>query len=55
MLKHTKVLAYLRPDQKADLDTLSEKTGAPVAELIRRGVDLLLKRDLKKVAKEPVQ
>jgi hypothetical protein len=49
VLTHNKVIAYLRPDQKAALDKLSEKTGAPVAELIRRGVDLLLKKASKEI------
>jgi hypothetical protein len=30
---------YLRPDQVKQLKALHEKTGAPVAELVRRAVD----------------
>ena len=30
---------YLRPDQMNKLKALNKKTGAPVAELIRRAVD----------------
>jgi hypothetical protein len=34
---------YLEPEQKAKLEAISDKTGAPVAELIRRAIDLFLK------------
>jgi len=30
---------YLRPDQMKQLKALNEKTGAPVAELVRRALD----------------
>ena len=30
---------YLRPDQMKKLKALNEKTGAPIAELVRRAVD----------------
>jgi predicted DNA-binding protein len=33
---------YLRPDQMKQLKALNEKTGAPVAELVRRAVDAYL-------------
>jgi predicted DNA-binding protein len=33
---------YLRPDQMKQLKALSEKTGAPIAELVRRAVDAYL-------------
>jgi len=35
---------YLSPEQKVALDKLSTKTGAPTAELIRRAIDLYLKK-----------
>jgi len=35
---------YLSARQKADLEKLSKKTGAPVAELIRRAIDTYLSR-----------
>ncbi len=35
---------YLRPDQVKRLRALNEKTGAPVAELVRRAVDEYLKK-----------
>jgi predicted DNA-binding protein len=35
---------FLDPEQKQVLEKLSAKTGAPVAELIRRAVDAYLKR-----------
>ena len=40
---------YLRPDQMKKLKGLNEKTGAPVAELVRRAVDeYLAKRSKEK-------
>jgi predicted DNA-binding protein len=41
---------YLSAKQKASLERLSTKTGAPVAELVRRAVDAYVKtrkRELK--------
>jgi predicted DNA-binding protein len=41
---------YLTEKQKASLEKLSERTGAPVAELVRRAIDAYLvsrKRELK--------
>jgi len=38
---------YLNAAQKHKLEKLSEKTGAPVAELIRRAIDAYLKREVK--------
>jgi predicted DNA-binding protein len=41
---------YLNQQQKKSMETLSEKTGAPVAELIRRAIDAYLaskKKELK--------
>ena len=35
---------FLEEDQRKKLLTLSEKTGAPVAELIRRAIDEYLKK-----------
>lgn len=35
---------FLEPAQKKALDKLSAKTGAPVAELIRRAISIYLKR-----------
>jgi predicted DNA-binding protein len=40
---------YFRPDQMKKLKELNEKTGAPVAELVRRAVDeYLAKRSKEK-------
>lgn len=33
---------FLRPEQTAQLQTLSDVTGAPIAELIRRAIDMYL-------------
>ena len=41
---------YLTGEQKRKLETLSDKTGAPVAELVRRAIDaylVLRKKELK--------
>jgi hypothetical protein len=38
---------YLRPDQMKQLRALNEKTGAPIAELVRRAVDEYLARRAK--------
>jgi predicted DNA-binding protein len=35
---------YLTPDQVKRLKALNERTGAPVAELVRRAVDEYLKK-----------
>lgn len=35
---------YLKPEQLESLKTQSAKTGAPVAELIRRAIDAYLKK-----------
>ena len=36
---------YLNQQQKEKLDKLSDKTGAPISELIRRAIDLYLKKE----------
>jgi len=38
-----RVNIYINPKQKADLDKISERTGAPVAELVRRAIDAYVK------------
>ena len=41
---------FLKEEQLEKLQTLSEKTGAPIAELVRRAIDaylLLRKKELK--------
>ena len=45
MRKKERLNIYLHPAQKEKLDKLSDKTGAPVSELIRRAVDLYLKKE----------
>ena len=40
---------FLKEDQLKKLLTLSEKTGAPVAELIRRAIDEYLKKRAKEL------
>jgi predicted DNA-binding protein len=40
---------YLTPDQMKRLKLLNEKTGAPVAELVRRAVDEYLKQRAKEL------
>lgn len=39
----TRMNVYLNPEQKKALEQMAEKTGAPVAELIRRAIDAYLK------------
>jgi hypothetical protein len=41
--KHRKTMMYFRPDQWNSLIALSEETGAPITELVRRAVDGYLK------------
>ena len=43
-LNKLRVSIYLSPKQKTDLDRLSDKTGAPVAELVRRAIDAYLEK-----------
>ena len=40
----TRMNLYVDSKQKEQLERISEKTGAPVAELIRRAIDAYLKR-----------
>jgi predicted DNA-binding protein len=35
---------FITPEQKQALEQMAAKTGAPVAELIRRAIDAYLKR-----------
>lgn len=43
-MRKKRVNLYLRDDQLKELATLSEKTGAPLAELVRRSIDLYLEK-----------
>ncbi len=42
-LNMIRVNIYLSAKQKAEVEKLSAKTGAPVAELVRRALDVYLK------------
>jgi len=44
-LNKIRVNIYLSPKQKLDIEKLSEKTGAPMAELVRRAIDAYLKEN----------
>jgi len=44
-LNMVRVSTYLTKEEKADLDALHEKTGAPITEIIRRAVDAYLKEN----------
>jgi predicted DNA-binding protein len=44
-LQKTRLNIYLSPQQKEKLDKLSDKTGAPMSELVRRAIDLYLKKE----------
>jgi predicted DNA-binding protein len=43
MKKH-RTNIYLDPEQLKKLKTLSEETGAPIAALVRKAIDLYLKK-----------
>jgi predicted DNA-binding protein len=43
--KKTRLNIYLDPQQKDKLDKLSDKTGAPMSELIRRAIEMYLKKE----------
>ena len=40
---------FLKPEQVEKLQALSDKTGAPVAELIRRAIDMYLRQRAKEL------
>jgi hypothetical protein len=40
-----RIQVYLEPGQKTRLEAIHEKTGAPVAELIRRAVERYLQKE----------
>jgi predicted DNA-binding protein len=42
-MKKLRVNIYLSAKQKEDLEKISDKTGAPLAELVRRAIDAYLK------------
>lgn len=42
--KKVRMDLFIELKQRRALEAISEETGAPVAELIRRGIDLLLKQ-----------
>jgi len=49
--RHMKRTAlFLKDDQLTKLQKLSEKTGAPVAELVRRAIDAYLKQRAREIA-----
>lgn len=41
----TRLNINIREDQKARLEKLSQKTGAPLAELVRRAIEMYLKKE----------
>ena len=45
-------VVFMRPDQYKKLEALSQESGAPISELVRRAIDAMLegKRKKKKVA-----
>lgn len=38
------ISGYIRPDQKKDLERLSKKTGLAQQELLREGLDMVIKK-----------
>jgi predicted DNA-binding protein len=41
----TRINISINEDQRAGLEKLSKKTGAPLAEVVRRAIDLYLKKE----------
>jgi predicted DNA-binding protein len=41
----TRINISIGEEQKARLEKLSQKTGAPLAELVRRAIELYLKKE----------
>ncbi len=41
----TRLNVYLEPEQKEKLDKLHTKTGAPLSELVRRAIEMYLKKE----------
>ena len=46
----TRTAMFLKPEQVEKLQKLSDLTGAPVAELIRRAIDAYLKQRAKELS-----
>jgi len=44
-MQKSRLNIYLNPQLKDKLEKLSEKTGAPLSELVRRAIDLYLKKE----------
>jgi len=44
-MQKTRLNIYLSEQQKDKLDKLRAKTGAPMSELVRRAIDLYLKKE----------
>jgi predicted DNA-binding protein len=45
ILRMKKTTLYLKEEQVRKLEAISSKTGAPVAELIRRAIDAYTKKE----------
>ncbi len=45
MRKKVTTTVYITPRQSQQLKALHEKTGVPIAEYIRQGIDLMLKKN----------
>jgi predicted DNA-binding protein len=43
--RKTRLNTYLDVQQREKLEKLSRKTGAPIAELVRRAIELYLKKE----------
>ena len=51
MTKKTSITVWLRPEQHATLKAITEKTGKPLAAVVREGIDLVLRR----AARNPIE
>lgn len=43
--RKTRLNTYLDVQQRERLEKLSQKTGAPIAELVRRAIEMYLKKE----------
>lgn len=45
MRKKVTTTIYITPEQNEQLKTLHDRTGIPIAEYVRQGIDLLLEKN----------
>jgi len=47
-VKKIKTIVHVEPEQRAALEKMQQKHGAPISELIRRAIEMFLKAEDKK-------